>query len=121
MQQAVTIIALAVIVESLVKYATYKLPKGFVPPWLKVYAGMAIGVVLCILYSADLMPILGLPAVPAVGTVVTGLLIGRGANVIHDIFDRIKIVSTPAAPVKAVLEQSNETKTVSHDLEEVPA
>jgi hypothetical protein len=46
----------------------------------------AVGVILCVLYGADLLALAGLtaPLAPWLGAVVTGLLAGRGANFLHD-------------------------------------
>jgi hypothetical protein len=53
------------------------------------YVSAAFGVALCILYRADLLAILGLGArFSWVGYVVTGLLIGRGANFVNDFAGR---------------------------------
>jgi hypothetical protein len=53
------------------------------------YVSAAFGVALCVLYRADLLALLGLDARFAwVGYVVTGLLIGRGANFVSDFAGR---------------------------------
>ena len=53
------------------------------------YSAAVVGVLLCIVYACDLLAIAGLTApYPVVGQVVTGLLIGRGANYINDFADR---------------------------------
>lgn len=57
--------------------------------WLK-YVAAAVGVALAVLYRLDLFAAyFDLHAVyPAVGWVLTGLVIGRGANYVHDLADR---------------------------------
>jgi hypothetical protein len=59
------------------------------PPVLR-YAAMALGILLAIAYRADLLALVGLvsPFSPFVGYVVTGLVIGRGSNFLHDLADR---------------------------------
>lgn len=99
------VISLAIIAEALIEYTTFMLPKTAFPSWLKVYAGMAVGVVLCLIYAVDLMPLVGLERVPIAGSVITGLLIGRGSNVANDLFKRLRIAQVPAAAVNQVLEQ----------------
>lgn len=59
-------------------------------PWLR-YVSLALGVVAAIAYQIDIPAMAGLVAVNAyVGYVVSGLIIGRGANYINDIFALIQ-------------------------------
>lgn len=58
------------------------------PMWLR-YIAMIVGVALAFGYRADLLLMVGFPAVhPLVGIVLTGILIGRGSNYMHDLVDR---------------------------------
>jgi hypothetical protein len=100
------ILILAAVVEALVEYLAAPLVRAIVrwahiddplPPeqvrelaaGIVRYVAALVGVILCILYNADLLALAGLTAkVPVVGAVVTGLLIGRGANFINDFADR---------------------------------
>ncbi len=53
------------------------------------YTAAAVGTLLAAAYDADLMAIIGLTSPwPWVGYVVTGFLIGRGANFVHDFTSR---------------------------------
>lgn len=89
------ILLLAALVEALVEY--------FVQPWLKPdeaevplwrsmalrYSSAIVGVGLCLAYAMDLLAVVGLSArAPFVGEVLTGLLIGRGANFVNDFIER---------------------------------
>ena len=89
------ILLLAALVEALVEY--------FVRPWLKPdeaevplwrsmalrYSAAIVGVGLCLVYAMDLLALVGLTArAPYVGEVLTGLLIGRGANFVNDFVER---------------------------------
>jgi len=89
------ILLLAALVEALVEY--------FVQPWLKPdeaeaplwrsmalrYSAALVGVGLCLAYAVDLLALVGLSGrVPFVGEVLTGLLIGRGANFVNDFIER---------------------------------
>ncbi|HOU22679.1 MAG TPA: hypothetical protein PLN42_00340 [Anaerolineae bacterium] len=63
------------------------------PNWFDIclqYIAAAVGIGLCVLYKADLLALAGLyaEAVPWIGAVVTGALIGRGANFINDFAGR---------------------------------
>jgi hypothetical protein len=49
------------------------------------YTAALVGVLLCIVYQADLLLLFNLnPPWPWVGYLITGLLIGRGSNFVHD-------------------------------------
>lgn len=49
------------------------------------YTSAGVGVCLCIIYETDLFQYFGLyPPWPWIGWVITGLLIGRGANFVHE-------------------------------------
>ena len=96
------ILLLAAIVEALTEYLVRPLltaawrrlsasPAGEEPPPIPAlrYVAAVFGVALCVLYRADLLAILGLSARFAwVGYLVTGLLIGRGANFVSDFAGR---------------------------------
>ena len=59
------------------------------PPALR-YAALGFGLILAVAYRVDLLALVGLvsPWSPFVGYVVTGLVIGRGSNFLHDLADR---------------------------------
>lgn len=62
----------------------------FIPPHtrglLLRYASALVGILLCIAYRADLLALAGLQATtPFIGYIITGLVIGRGANYLHDL------------------------------------
>ena len=53
------------------------------------YLSVFIGVSLCIIYQVDLLTFFGLASPwPWVGYLVTGILIGRGSNFVHDFASR---------------------------------
>ncbi len=53
------------------------------------YTAAALSVLLCFMYRADLLAILDLvPPWPWVGYLITGLLVGRGSNFVHDFATR---------------------------------
>jgi hypothetical protein len=103
------ILILATLVEALVEYLIkplFGLPIAAsltageeaadpVSDLLVRYSAAAIGVLLCLAYRADLLVLANLVApVPWIGFVITGILIGRGANFIHDLASRL-IVRQP--------------------------
>jgi hypothetical protein len=88
---AATIFALAFLTEGVTEYfftgvfARLKLA----PSYLKQVSAV-VGVVLCLTYRVDALSLLfGLsPRWELLGQVLTGLLLGRGANFVHDLYTR---------------------------------
>ena len=63
-------------------------PRPLSPLWLR-YVAALVGVGLALLYQVDLLALFGLRAIhPIAGWIVTGILIGRGSNYLHDLVDR---------------------------------
>lgn len=78
------IIILAAIVEALIEYLGKDIPSRFKP-----YVAAVVSVAVCVLYSADVLALLGLLSpVPFVGAVLTGLLASRGAGWFNDFVSR---------------------------------
>jgi hypothetical protein len=66
------------------------------PLWLRYIAALT-GIVLCLAYRADALASLNLVAwQPWIGQVITGILVGRGSNYLHDLVDRW--LSNPTLP-----------------------
>ena len=58
--------------------------------WASLAFGLALGVAFAIIYDIDLFKLVGLEAsVPVFGAVLTGLIIGRGSNVVQDVIDKL--------------------------------
>jgi hypothetical protein len=58
---------------------------GEVKDLVSKYAAASVGVALCFLYQVDVVALVGLNPVWQPGAfIVTGLLIGRGSNFVHD-------------------------------------
>lgn len=56
--------------------------------WTLMYVSLGVGIFLALHYSFDAPHVvLGLPASP-VGTVLTGLVMGRGANFVADVWSK---------------------------------
>jgi hypothetical protein len=105
--EVTAILILATLVESLVEYLIRPLVKPWIegrPPAARLvgepdpitwrdmllrYVAAVVGILLCWIYNADLLAMVGLVSPwPWVGNVVTGLIIGRGANFVHDFASR---------------------------------
>lgn len=60
-----------------------------IPAFVLRYIAAVVGIALAVAYRADILALLGLPAwAPWIGWIVTGLIIGRGSNYLHDLVDR---------------------------------
>jgi hypothetical protein len=98
----VTIVILATLAEGLVEHllkpiilppeeSTYRPIKlsDYVRDILLRYASALVGIGLCLAYRADLLALAGLTSpTPFVGQILTGLVVGRGANYLHDLVNR---------------------------------
>jgi hypothetical protein len=88
------ILILATLCESLVEYLIAPAADELADdkPWRELalrYLAALVGVALSSVYQTDLLAMLGLTSPwPWVGWVVTGLLIGRGSNFVHDFASR---------------------------------
>lgn len=98
MNQFFAIILLAVLVEGLIEYFGNPIPSLY-----KRYASLILGIVVCVLYEADLLAMVGLESeIEYVGAVLTGAVVGRGANYVNDFISRLNVIRQPATTVDRV-------------------
>ena len=51
---------------------------------------LVISVLICILAKIDIFPIVNLSvSIPLIGSIFTGIIVSRGANFVHDLFNKI--------------------------------
>lgn len=90
------IFLLSTLIEGLITYLFGKTSEETPPrPWLK-YVSLAMGIALAIAYKVDILAIVApelVPIHPVVGYLVSGLIMGRGANYLNDIIALIKAKS----------------------------
>lgn len=98
-QALFAIFVLAVLIEGIVEWLGAPIPAQ-----IKPYVAACLAVVACIAYGADLPAALGLPPVQYVGSIVTGLVIGRGSNYLNDLVSRLKVITAPAQSVDRVID-----------------
>lgn len=94
------IIVLSILIEAITEYLLPTFPDHL--KWTKVYLSALFAVIVCFFYGADLPAALGLPTVPYVGPILTGLILGRGANFLNVLYRRLQVVAAPAQPVESV-------------------
>lgn len=104
------IVVLSIFVEAIITYflpRTSELPGDpgtAAPRWWIKYVSASLGIAVCVAYKADLPAALGLmTGVPFVGSVLTGVVVGRGSNFVNDFISRIK------NPAPTVLVESGTT------------
>ncbi len=113
MNALILIFVLAVIVEAVVQNAFADVPARWKP-----YIALVLSIVLCIAYGADVLGQLGYSANwPFVGSVLTGILISRGANVFNDIVQRIR--NPPYALIESVEIDQSPLMAVEADADEL--
>lgn len=56
-----------------------------------LYLSLLIGVGLAFFYAADALAAVGFGEASAVGTLFTGLVVGRGSNFVHDVIKRLRV------------------------------
>ena len=57
---------------------------------INVLGVLIISILVCVLTSIDIFPIVGISLIiPYVGSVLTGIIVARGANFVNDLFTRL--------------------------------
>jgi len=87
-----TALVLAFVVEATLEYVLgiwWKPLANEVRKKVLMAVGLVLGIGLCLAYGVDLLAELGLKA-GIVGQVITGAIIGRGADYLHQFYARIR-------------------------------
>lgn len=85
-------VILAFIVEAVLEYVLgiwWKPLSEEMRPKVLMAVGLVLGVALCLSYQVDLLAELGLPQ-SWVGKILTGALVGRGSEYLHQWYTKIK-------------------------------
>lgn len=82
----------AILVEALIEVLKAFVPDDAnTPRWLWPCVGCILGILICTLANIDALTLLGIDlSPPLVGSILTGILISRGSNFVHDLWKRIK-------------------------------
>ena len=52
---------------------------------------LVVSILVCVLTKADIFPIVGLNiSVPFIGSILTGIVVSRGANFVNELFSKLK-------------------------------
>lgn len=88
MQVSATIILLAIVVEQVTNIIKSAFP-AVQKQWCQVVA-MVVGIALCLGTRVGILAELNIPvAYPVIDYVISGLLISRGSNLVHDMFQGV--------------------------------
>lgn len=84
----VTIITIALLVEAI--WETLKMVWQDGKANVNTIGALVVGILISILAKLDIFAIQGISlSVPVIGYVLTGILLSRGANFIHDLFNKM--------------------------------
>ena len=87
----VSVFLLATLIEGFTEYALADLADKAGAKRVLKYVPLALGVLAAVAYKVDILASLGVvSSVPFVGSVVSGLIIGRGSNYVNDIVSRFR-------------------------------
>ncbi len=85
----VTIIAIALLVEAIWETLKMVWQEGKIN--VNTIGALAVGISVSILAKIDIFAMQGISlSIPLVGWILTGILMSRGANFIHDLFDKLE-------------------------------
>lgn len=58
---------------------------------ISMLGSLIVSIAVCVLTNADIFPIVGLNiTIPFIGSVLTGIVVSRGANAVSDLFTKLK-------------------------------
>lgn len=58
---------------------------------INMIGSLILGILICILAKVDIFSIVGLNLfIPFIGSVLTGIIVSRGANFVNDLFKKLK-------------------------------
>lgn len=58
---------------------------------INMIGSLILGIIVCVIFKIDIFPIVGLnAAIPFIGSILTGIIVSRGANFVNDLFKKLK-------------------------------
>ena len=83
------LITVAILVEAIWENIKMIYQSGKVS--VSMIGSLVISILICTLTSIDIFPLIGLTInVPIVGSILTGIIVSRGANFVSDLFTKLK-------------------------------
>lgn len=54
---------------------------------------LVISIIICVIANVDIFPVVGVSmSIPFIGSILTGIVVSRGANFVNDLFSKLKEV-----------------------------
>lgn len=58
---------------------------------ISMIGSLVVSILLCTIANVDIFPVVGLNiSIPIIGSVLTGIIVSRGANFVNDLFTKLK-------------------------------
>ena len=58
---------------------------------ISMLGSLLVSILICVLTKVDIFPVVGLSiSIPVIGSVLTGIIVSRGANFVNDLFTKLK-------------------------------
>lgn len=58
---------------------------------ISMIGSLILGIIICVVFRIDIFPIVGLnAAIPFIGSILTGIIVSRGANFVNDLLKKLK-------------------------------
>ena len=58
---------------------------------ISMLGSLLVSILICVLTKVDIFPVVGLSiSIPVIGSILTGIIVSRGANFVNDVFTKLK-------------------------------
>lgn len=58
---------------------------------ISMLGSLLVSILICVLTKVDIFPVVGLTiTIPVIGSILTGIIVSRGANFVNDLFTKLK-------------------------------
>lgn len=60
---------------------------------MSMIGSLVISIIICVVANVDIFPVVGVSmSIPFIGSILTGIVVSRGANFVNDLFSKLKEV-----------------------------
>lgn len=60
---------------------------------ISMIGSLVISIIICVIANVDIFPVVGVSmSIPFIGSILTGIVVSRGANFVNDLFSKLKEV-----------------------------
>ena len=57
---------------------------------------LVISIIICVIANVDIFPVVGISmSIPFIGSILTGIVVSRGANFVNDLFSKLNLYTFP--------------------------